>query len=166
MKKRELIIVLALLLCLCFVISACGKKESGIKSDVSVDTIVEAVESKFNSEGLQAMDDAYIAGSLGIADTTALDGYVVKINVYGTNINEYGIFKAKDENSAKALDETVKAYLKMRNETWMKEYMPEEYPKLESAESEQKGVYVIYTILSESDREAFVKEFRSQINAK
>jgi hypothetical protein len=48
----------------------------------------------------------------------------------------------------------------------MKEYMPEEYPKLESAESEQKGVYVIYTILSDSDREAFTKEFRSLINAK
>ena len=165
MKKRELIIVLALLLCLCFVISACGKKESGIKSDVSVDTLEKAVESKFNSEGLQAMDDGYIAGKLGITDTSALDGYVVKINQYGTSIDEYGIFKTKDEASAKALDETVKAYLQLCKDTWMN-YLPEEYPKLESAVSEQKGVYVIYTILSESDREAFVKEFRSQINAK
>ncbi|MBQ4370390.1 MAG: DUF4358 domain-containing protein [Oscillospiraceae bacterium] len=166
MKNRKLFIALTIIFCFALAFSACGKKDTVIKNDVSVDDLVKAVEGKFDSEGLQAMDDSYIAGSLGITDTSKLDGYVVKINVYGTNINEYGIFKAADEASAKALDETVKSYLKMRNETWMKEYMPEEYPKLESAKSEQDGVYVFYTILADADREAFVKEFRSQINAK
>ena len=72
-------------------------------------------------------------------------------------VDEYGVFKARDAENAKALKAEVEAYLKNRLETWMDEYMPEEKPKVENAECRVFGNYVTYAILSESDRAAAFK---------
>jgi len=47
----------------------------------------------------------------------------------------------------------------------MKEYMPEEFPKLESAEVKTAGNYVIYAILSDNDKKAAFDAFNKALTA-
>ena len=92
-------------------------------------------------------------------DVSDYAGYTVKINAYGANIDEYGIFQAADDKQAKDVEAAVEAYLQLRLDSWMDEYMPEEKPKLSSAEVKSEGKYVMYAILGDADKTAAFEAF-------
>lgn len=140
---RKISALLALCMALCL-FAACG----GVKDDVPVADIVTAVDSAVGAENLVPVEENYVRGRLKL-DVSGCEEYTVKINSMGTNVDEYGLFKAKDEDAAKALAEDVQSYLDERLSTWMDEYMPEEKPKVENAAVKTQGVYVMYTILSD-----------------
>lgn len=148
-NKRRLgaaVLALAMLMLLC----ACG---SGAK-DVPIEDVVSAVDTALNKgDNLVAVDENYIKGYLKM-DVADYDGFTVKINAYGANIDEYGLFKAKDSSQAKEIKAAVEAYLQLRLDSWMDEYMPEEKPKLTSAEIRSSGNYVMYCILGDADKSA------------
>ena len=96
-------------------------------------------------------------------DASSFEEFTVRINAFGANIDEYGIFKAADSSQAKEIKAAVEAYLKLRLDTWMDEYMPEEKPKLTSAEVKTKGNYIMYCILSDSDKAAAFSAFESSL---
>ena len=45
----------------------------------------------------------------------------------------------------------------------MPEYLPEEYPKLKNAEIKSAGLYVMYAVLSDSEKEAAFKELENML---
>ena len=45
----------------------------------------------------------------------------------------------------------------------MVEYMPEEFPKLQNAETKTIGNYVMYAILSDSDKQAVFSAFEKTL---
>lgn len=140
-------------------LGACG----GAAKDVPVSDISAAVDTALGKGGdLSTADANYIKGYLKM-DVSALPDYVVKINAYGKNIDEYGIFKGKDSQQAKDIKASVQAYLQLRLDSWMDEYMPEEKPKLTSAEVKTSGNYVMYCILSDSDKEAAFGAFENSL---
>ncbi len=156
---RKITLALALTLLLSCLLTACG----GVRDDVPLSDLAAAVEAEI--EGGSSLVDpgaGYIAGSMKL-DTAALGEYVIKISAQGTSINEYGVFKAADEKAAKALVSTLEDYLAMRIGSWMPEYLPEEFPKLENAEVKQEGLYVVYGILSETEREAAFSAFEDML---
>jgi hypothetical protein len=65
-----------------------------------------AVEADLDSESLIAMEEAYLKGAMKL-DTSLFTDYVVKINAYGVNIDEYGIFKSPDTASVSAVQTAV-----------------------------------------------------------
>lgn len=140
-----LALVMVMLLC------ACG---SGKGKDVPVDDVVAAVDEALGKdESLVAVDENYIKGYMKM-DVADYDGFTVKINAYGANIDEYGVFRAKDSSQAKEIKSAVESYLQLRVDSWMDEYMPEEKPKLTAAEVKTNGNYVMYSILSDADKQA------------
>lgn len=153
MKKNlgKISALLALCMTLCL-FAACG----GVKDNVPVTEIVTAVDQAVGAENLVPVEENYIRGRLKL-DVSGCAEYTVKINSMGTNVDEYGLFKAKDEDAAKALSAAVQRYLDERLSTWMDEYMPEEKPKVENASVKTQGVYVMYTILSEKGAAAAFK---------
>ncbi|MBR5262068.1 MAG: DUF4358 domain-containing protein [Oscillospiraceae bacterium] len=162
MFKKSIIILLCLAsLCL---MCACGGSEpsSTVRSDVPASDISAAVEAAISSEGLIQVDESYILGRMQI-DTAKCSDYVVKITSIGTAIDEYGIFRAADEASAKEVTEQVKAYFERYLASWMDEYRPEEKPKLQAAEVHTEGVYVFYTIMGEADADAALAALNSLI---
>lgn len=153
--KNTLAAVLAatmMLLLLC----ACGGEST---KNVAVSDIAAKVDEALGkADSLSAVDSNYVKGYMKLSE----DDYaecVVKINAYGQNIDEYGIFKASDSTQAKALKESVEGYLQLRLDSWMDEYMPEEKPKLTSAEVKTDGNYIMYSILSDSDKSAAFSAF-------
>ncbi|MBP8640752.1 MAG: DUF4358 domain-containing protein [Oscillospiraceae bacterium] len=151
-KKHIALIAVILSLSL---LAACGGKTAEIRDDVAVSDVSAAVSSVLGDDTLVAVPETYYAGSMKM-DVSEFDGYDVRINSKGINIDEFGVFKAKDSSQVPAVEQAVNDYLQLRLKTWMEEYMPEEKPKLENAEVRTVGNYVMYAILSDDDKsEAF-----------
>lgn len=144
--KRITALLLAVLFCLS---AGCGGG-SKYADNVLVSGIIDRVDQAIGKDdgSMIAVDELYINNTMKI-DATEIPEFVVKINAYGANVDEYGIFKANDADHAKQIADQVEAYLKMRNDTWMTEYMPEERPKMQAASFVTYGNYVMYAVLDD-----------------
>jgi len=160
MKKNRFVSAMVLgALCMAM-LCACGEAEV---KDPGFDKVVESIDTALDHGGdMIAVDEDYIVGSLRMS-TEDYTSFCVKINAYGANVDEYGVFQGADASHSEALKKAVEEYLQLRVDSWMDAYMPEEKPKVTSAEVVTRGNYVCYAILSEADRatvfEAFEKSF-------
>ena len=157
--KRSICILLCLAALLC--LGACGKKAAW-RTDVPLSTLAEVVEKHLDGGSLAAMQESYLKGAMKL-DPAIFADWLVKINAYGANIDEYGIFKAPDEAGGAKVKQAVEDYLKLRRDTWMEEYMPEEKPKLTQAEVKVCGLYVIYAIVSDDARGKIFTDFENAL---
>ena len=147
-KKTRRISAALLLALMLGLLCACG----GSKASVPLSDVAAAVDEALGKgDALVAVDENYIKGYMKM-EVSDYEAYTVKINAYGANIDEYGVFQAKDSQQAKDVKASVEAYLQLRLDSWMDEYMPEEKPKLTSAEIKTDGCYVMYCILGDSDK--------------
>lgn len=155
--------LIALMLIIATLLSACGG--GSVKNDVAVSELGSAIDTAIGSTAdLVDAPESYITGSMKL-DVSNISEYTVKINSRGINIDEYGIFKAADDTQLQQLQTLVSDYLQFRLDTWMVEYMPEEFPKLESAEVKTVGNYVMYAILSDADRKLAFTAFEDSLKA-
>ncbi len=153
MKIKHLIaafLLLSLLLCLC----ACGAK---YRDDVPMNRFTALIDARMGGSELAEMNSGYISGAMHL-DPNSFGGYVVKLNAKGVNIDEYGVFRAPENGKVSDVKDAIEGYLKLRRDTWMKEYMPEEKPKLDSAEVKVYGNYVLYVIAADDVRSAVYED--------
>ena len=83
-----------------------------------------------------------------------------------TNVNEFGIFRAADEQSAKQVEQMIAAYLEMQTadlRSFAQNYSPEDLSKIDAARVERVGVYVVYLILSPQDASAAMDAIRKEL---
>ena len=161
MKNTKFIALFLCLIMTAAALTACGGGE--VRNDVAVSELSAKINSELES-GADLVDapESYISSSMGF-DLSSVSEYVVKINSRGVNIDEYGIFKAADDSQLQQLQTAVSNYLQFRVDTWMVEYMPEEFPKLQNAETKTIGNYVMYAILSDSDKQAVFSAFEKTL---
>jgi len=162
MTKKHLSLIPALLVL--SLLTACGGNAAQIRDDVAVSDVSTAVAAVLSGDALVSVPDTYYSGAMKM-DTSDFEGYDVKINSKGINIDEFGVFKAKEASQVAAVEQAVKDYLQFRIDTWMVEYMPEEHPKLESAEVKIVGNYVMYAILSDDSKKAAFSAFEKSLTA-
>ncbi|NCB74624.1 MAG: DUF4358 domain-containing protein [Clostridia bacterium] len=160
-KKYLSFIALVLALSL---LSACGGTSANVRDDVSVSDVSAAVAAVLGDDTLVSVPETYYAGSMKM-DVSDYGGYDVMINSKGINIDEFGIFKAKDSSQLPAVEKAVNDYLAFRLQIWMEEYMPEEKPKLENAEVKTVGNYVMYAILSDEGKKSAFSAFEKSLKA-
>lgn len=161
MKRTALFLCILMLLAL---LSACGEKVE-YREDIEVSNLSGVVESDMDRQNLAAMNSGYLSGAMHL-DPSMFADYVVKVNAYGTNIDEYGIFKARSLDEVDAVKEAVDGYLQLRKDAWMEEYMPEEKPKLDNAEVKVCGRYVIYVIMGDEARQTALENFEKILTVK
>ena len=149
-------LLLALLLSLC----ACSGR--GYRDDVSVQKLAEIIDRQLAGDELAEMNSGYLSGAMHL-DTTLFSNYVVKLNARGVNIDEYGLFRAPDLNGVDQVKDAAEGYLKLRRDTWMDAYMPEEKPKLENASVKVYGVYVLYVIAAPETCEAVFRDVEAAL---
>ncbi len=148
--KRKIYSAAALLLLVCM-LCACSSGKSAKTPEMQA--VADAVGASIDISDMSQIPDEYVENIMGIA----LDGYVSRNTLksaVGTNINEYGIFLAKDADQAKTIKDALNAYLEFLESSWIDAYLSNEKPKLDNAEVLQQGNYVMYTILSDADRDA------------
>lgn len=158
MKRTRLIAALLFALLL----SGCGGSSAEYKTDVATSELADKIDAATGLESMVAMEDSYLLNAMQI-DVESFEEYTVKINSRGINIDEYGIFKAPDDDSVDEVKKIAEDYLKFREDNWMSEYMPEEFPKLENAQVKVCGRYVMYAILDESMRETAFTELENAL---
>jgi hypothetical protein len=156
----------AALLLLCALVAslfaACGKKST---REPEISELTDAIDAAIGNDGnMIAVDEDYVKGAMKM-DVSAYAGWCVKINAYGANVDEYGVFRGADEAQAAEIKQAVEDYLQMRVDSWMDAYMPEEKPKVTSAELRTEGNYVCYCILSDEGKTAAFKAFEDCFKA-
>lgn len=153
--KRLTGILLAMVLLLC----ACGGETVKVRAGVTAEEMGQAVESAIAARAdLVVMTQEYIDGVMSL-DTADCEEVRVTVSSDGGSINEYGVFRMADEAAAKAFAQKVTDYLNGRVQSWQPEYLPEQFPNLQKAKAETVGNYVLYTILSDSERAAASEAF-------
>ncbi len=161
-KMKKTLVFLLLIAALCS-LAACSQK-AAYRDNVSMEDLAAAVEKHLDGESLAEMKESYLSGPMKL-DTILFADYLVKINAYGANIDEYGIFKARDAAGVAPVQKEAEDYLQMRKDTWMEEYMPEEKPKLMEAEVKVCGLYVLYVIVSDEIRPSILTDFENALKA-
>lgn len=146
MKHAVTFFMAVMLLLLC----ACGAPAS-YRDDVETDAVARAIDDVI--PGLTAMNEAYLKGAMKL-DTSLFSEFTVKLSAAGTTIDEYGVFKADSPDSVSMAAKAAEDYILFRKDTWMPEYMPEERPKLDYARVRTMGLYVVYVISGEAERDA------------
>jgi len=156
LRISALILVLAMLLC---ALAGCGSEST---KNVPAADITAAVADKIGKTGaMTAAQDNWIKGYMKV-DVASFGDYSVMVNAIGANVDEFGVFKAGDMKVSE-MESTVKAYLDLRLQSWMDEYMPEEKYKVEDAEYKVVGDYVMYCILSGDDAKAAFETFEGML---
>lgn len=157
--KKTVILTICLTLLLA-VFAGCGGS-ANVRDDVDVEAISSAVDAAIGAETITNAPDTYV--STWKIDVSGCSEYVIKINSYGVNIDEYGILKASDASRVSSVKKAAEDYLQHRKDVWMSEYMPEEYPKLDNAQVKTLGNYVMYAILDDADRDAAFVAFETAL---
>ena len=151
MKLRITALIIASIALLTLICS-CGDKEPTYKDDVSLSTLQAAAEAKLTgTDTFITQDSDYIEYMMEIGSSEFAEG-IVRWQASGVSADEYGIFKASDEEGAKKLGELLQSYLTKRDETWNPSYDADQYPKLKNAEVKVYGKYAVFCILSDADR--------------
>lgn len=159
MRKTAFVTALALILCL--ILSACGSQTA---AEPEMSEVVAAVEAAVPTDGMVEFDANYLKNVFKLSEEKYADCYVMSTNV-GTSIDEFGIFKGADEAQTAELKSAVEAYLQFRLDSWMPEYLPEEFPKLQGAKLWTEGNYVMYAILSDEEKTAAETAFQGCFKA-
>lgn len=153
--KRSLIIALSILLYLSFAVS-CSKAVE-YKTDVSVSTLADAGKASISlASNLTAASGEFMSFFLNVDEALYTECCVMTPGG-SSSIDEFGIFKAKDADSAAKIAEALNAYLKDRVATWDTRYSQAEKPKVDGAKTTVFGTYVCYTVLSSDEQTAFLK---------
>ena len=149
-KKVRLVSALLCLALALGLLSACGSKET---AQPELSEVVAALEAVVPTEGMVQLDANYLKNVFKLEESQYAACCVMSTNV-GTSIDEFGIFQGADSSQAAELKSAVEAYLQFRLDSWMPEYLPEEFPKLQSAKLWTEGNYVMYAILADDTQAA------------
>ncbi len=155
---KKIITVLFCLLILC----GCSKKE--LMDGVSCDELGEGISESL-SDGQEYMSFEDAQRDLYF-DKASYDDFYHVYSVDTNNINEIGVFHAKDAKSAKVLTENCQSYIDdMRDgsRAFIASYAPEELPKLDGARVKCIGNYVIYTVLPEDSARGVLDDIQSML---
>ena len=150
---RKIIPLLLAVTALAALLAGCG---GGKTKDVPVSELADKVCAALGKTDMADPGANYVRGYMRRTPEEIGD-YVILKNVIGTNIDEFGIFKAGTMDAA-ALKEMIDGYIKILQDSWMN-YQPEEEPKLKGAEVKTAGDYVMYVILSDADKDTAFKAF-------
>lgn len=149
-----------LLLTAALLLGACSG--SAYRNDLSAADAAGAVSDALPAIGRHAAGDDYISVSAFGSDRDWLldktDSHVILLaDDSDMNIDEIGVFHVTDPKDVSRVKSILNDYVKaqsMRLKDLLTSYNPGELPKLDEAEVEVCGQYVMYTILSDADTDA------------
>lgn len=160
--KNTYIKIISSLLCLITVLSVCSCAKTykeGIAADELANAIAAAIPTK---DGYYTADADFVDFSIPGASALCED-YIVKIASSDTNKSEFGVFCAANSSDVDKLAELCQKYIDDAKKNLIGDYLPEEMPKIENAKVLVYGDYVIYTVLTDADRQAAITAILSKI---
>jgi len=150
LKKTVLLLLLLMLLASC--------RQPTYSDSISCETLGQTALSAIeNKQDFSEYGDTQ--RKLILLETAEDTDCHILFSVSSQNIDEIGVFHGKNEKEAKEIYAKVEDYLQTQIEdqsAFIASYAPEELPKLKNSEVRRFGNYVVYTIMSEKDRESAI----------
>lgn len=168
---RKFVAALLALTLLMLAAVSCGQAyRNDLTAEQVMNTVLAAIPSE---EGYRQVSDGYISSSTWGESYQALldkapDRYIVISEKSDMNINEVGVIhvtNASDVSEVKAVVEAFVEGQKLRYQSLLESYNPDELPKLEEAEVEVCGNYIFYSILTASDTDKALTAFEDAVKA-
>lgn len=149
MRKWLVFLLIFSLLC------AAGCRQAQYRDDVSCEAITDAICEKIkDDEEFLPFGEEHIRFSFEDTDRFADKSLVYSAR--GENIDEIGIFLAGSDEDVDELRRLCAQYvntLREEQRAFVASYAPREATKLDAATVRVFGRYVVYTVLSEDDRD-------------
>ena len=159
MKK---IFALILIITLCLV--SCSKNndnQNKYLTNVECKTLADIVLNNTQDISFTQAEEAYVELNISV-DTSLCDDYTVYISQTGS-ADLFGIFKANSLENAEKVFRMSEEYLENLEKNFMSEYQPDELPKVKNSVTKQFGVYVVFTVLEESQKTLSLQEIESAL---
>ena len=161
---KKLLLITAILLCVC--LYACSRVAE-YRGDLDTEDILKGAPHTVRSaDTYEEYDDDFVEFFFG--ETPASRDHTVLYSKDQSNIDEVGIFHAKDETEALQIYELTAEYIKEMQDTqraFIASYAPEELPKLDDARVQKYGNYVVYAIIDSADSDRFFAHVESALGA-
>ncbi|MFA6948475.1 MAG: DUF4358 domain-containing protein [Eubacteriales bacterium] len=143
-----------------FSFASCGGES--VAADVPISDFTDKFASILtNSDKLSAVDDSYLSGMLDI-NASDVDDYILMVQAMGTAIDQYGVFKVTDASKRASVKTSVQSYIDTTKANWANfNYLPEETVKIDNATVVERGNYILFTIMSESEKTQIVDAFNN-----
>lgn len=159
MKKRISVSLLALVL----IVSILGSCSSGGTKEVTLTQLQDAVSAAVTNKAdmsdfaIDTMQSFY-----SDINPELVKEYKAMRTTQGTSADQFGVFICKDEAAAKEFSSQLSSGIKTLAESAANfNYTPEEQPKLDNAKVETNGKYVMFAILSDTERAAAISAFNA-----
>lgn len=150
--KLKIFIFTATVLILSIALSSCAQKE--YSDEVTCSSLADTLKREASVPDGEFAEYGEEEIKL-LFPNTAYDDICVLYSKDATDITELGVIHAQNEESAKAVIEDVKNYIKNLQEEkreFLRNYSPAELEKLNAAEARQFGNYVIFTVASPNEK--------------
>jgi hypothetical protein len=144
MKKT----IVLLFITLSFLFASCNS--ASYRSDLSCNDISNAILSDTSKEFIEY--ESYYTDYI-ISDQALYNDCTVIYSLEVNDIDEIGIFRATDKESANIIRQELTVYIDGMRQTeraFIESYAKDELPKLDAARVESLGLYVIY-VISDTD---------------
>lgn len=162
-KKKRIRLLGLLLAAVCLFFGSCAQKKyaegyscSELTSAVRTEILDSGTYSDYSAKDVEYMFD----------DDSIFDSYSIIYSSPSDDIRELGILHAPDSESAEALLEAADEYLLRLNEekrSFLKNYLPYELEKLDSAEARRFGNYVCFAVLTPQERDQVFEHLASML---
>ena len=175
MKSIFRLCICALCALLLLSATACDSASGNWRDDLTSAALNDTIQAALPAEdGWEGVSDDYISPSAwgeDYADYLALvvDHTITVSAESDMNVDEIGIFRAKNAKDAAKLKKFAESYLqatKLRMAPLLESYNQAELPKLDCADVKVCGSYVLYTILSAEDTAAAQSAFEKALQIK
>ena len=161
---KKIIFVILAIGCIALFFKSCSSEEYSKKIDsatlcdalTSEISVPEGEFSKYSDEDIRFF----------FANPQLYDNICISYSTDTTDVSEVGVISAKDEESAKKLLEEAKLYIKDAQEQkrdFLRNYAPAELEKINSAEAQRFGKYVIFTISEPSEADAVFEKAKNKL---
>ena len=147
---------------LCTLLASCAQ-EVQYKDDIQVATLVQVGKKQIAlSSNLTNASEEFMMFFLNV-DAALYSEYAVMTPLGSTSIDEFGIFKANNAEDAAKIETALATYLASRKSTWDTRYDQSQKVKVDNAKTAIYGNYVVYTILSPEEQDAFADAIKEML---
>lgn len=167
-KLTPFIIFVFILFSLSSCTSVVGKSPKGYRNDMTAEETVNRITLAVPSaNGYKTVDKDYISrANFGdgyeILSQTLSDWCIVTSARPETNADIIGVFHVRESSQAELVEEIIESYVdaqKIRMSSLYSAYAPDEVPKIQNAEVERCGNYILLTFLDGGRDDIAEEEF-------
>ena len=170
MKTMKTMVTLLGALLVCLACVGCSSAPD-LANDVATLTVARAaLDAVDSAQDYMDGTSAYFAYYFGDLEQAVLvNDCVMMFHQNETNVNQLCIFRTASEKDARSLEDAVEDYIEEQAEYlygFAKNYSPEDLKKIDNADTEVIGCYVIGYILSPAQEQTALKAVREALSAR